>query len=163
MYDTREMAEQVAQFEETSFSFVKWKIQAFMCNLPCALCHQLTGSSQNVLQERIARLNNVRQPLFFYFLFKLVPALAFPKYRGFSLVSVYVDSYTASALSTEKLSGSSCPSRSGASTWKRHTKHPKRGGADRRVLRVCALSQSDLKSHSGYTSCYSEARQDREK
>lgn len=39
MYDMREMAEQMAQFEETSFSFVKWKIQAFMCNLPCALCH----------------------------------------------------------------------------------------------------------------------------
>lgn len=73
-----------------------------------------------------------------------MPAPAFLKYRGISLVSIYVDGYTASALSTEKLSGSSPSSVSSTSTSEEHTEHPERGAADSRA--GGALSKSDLKS-----------------
>lgn len=68
--------------------------------------------------------------LFSIFPCKSVPTLAFLKYRGISLVSIYVDGYTATALSIEKLSGSSSPSLSSTSTSKAHTRHPEGGGTD---------------------------------
>lgn len=64
------------------------------------------------------------------FPFKLVPVLAFLKYRGISLVSIYADSYTASALLTEKLRGTPSASLSSTSPLKDHTKHPEKGGVD---------------------------------